>query len=477
MQADTSATPAAPAIPRSRLLLSGGFALLVLLAATYWGGAANPGPLLYAGVALLIGVIIAFAALTWWLFLSSLPAKRSRPYEAKSTPLVRQTLVVLVIICGGLFAVGGFWDELWHREFNTPFGEDFWWRPHQLIYGSLALGAIFALGGLAYVLREKGDLRRRFRAEPGIALLALVSGYLMFSVPIDPIWHEIYGVDISAWSLPHIMLAMGFTFVMLVAVALQLSLVPRAGWRGLGGLRIQEMLALLPIAWGYLIFTQIATAEWEGLRAIGTDMSVPGFWSRPEWLYPVVVIMVGVFIGAFALHALQRAGAATLLALMVFGLRAIMLGAFGGGSVGLSAQSHLLAALVLVAMDVVYALRLKAADAPLTRIVASLAGAGVMFTLGFLYIHNMMVYPRINAETVPGMLLFGVLMALAAGNAGASLGGWVGALNRDRAIESGETAQATRAALRTGLVLLIAVVLFVAWFAATATPPERWTGG
>jgi hypothetical protein len=128
-------------------------------------------------------------------------------------------------------------------------------------------------------------------------------------------------------------------------------------------------------------------------------------------------------------------------------------------------------------MDVVYALRLKAADAPLTRILANLAGAGVMFTLGFLYIHTMMVYPRINAETVPGMLLFGVLMALAAGNAGASLGGWVGGLNRDRAIESGETAQATRSALRTGLALLVTVVLFVAWFAATATPPERWMGG
>jgi hypothetical protein len=467
-----SAQPPSFFARNGRLLASGGFALLVLLAAIYWGGTANPGPLLYTGIAILLGVLIAFVILTWWLFLSPLPASRSRPYAAKSTPLLRQTLATLVVICGGLFVAGGFWDELWHRQYGTPFGEDFWWRPHQLIYGSLALAAVFALGGLAYVLRERGDLRRRFRAEPGIGLLAVVSGYLMFSVPLDPIWHEIYGVDISAWSLPHILLAMGFTFVMLVAVALQLSLVRAQGWRTLRGLSLQEMLALLPIAWGTLIFTQLATAEWEGLRIISRDMSVQGFWSRPEWLYPVVILLVGAFIGAFSLHALKRVGAASLVAVLVVGIRLLMIGGFGGTDVGLSAQSHLLIALVLVGTDVVYALLLPQAAAPRTRILASLGGAAAMFTLGFLYINANMVYPRINAETVPGMIIFGILMALAAGSAGATLGGWVGALNRDAALATDAASQATRQALRAGLLLLVVVVGFVIWFAATATPPE-----
>lgn len=456
---------------RARLLISGSFALLVLLAATYWGGAATPGPLLYAGVALLVGVIVAFAVLTWWLFFSALPARRSRPYEARSTPLLRQTLTVLVAVCGGLFAVGGFWDELWHRQYGVPFGEDFWWRPHQLIYGSLALGALFALGGLWFVLRGGGDLRRRFRAEPGIALLALVSAYLMFSVPIDPLWHEIYGVDITAWSLPHIMLALGFLLVMLVAVGLQLSLVKPGGWRGLRGMTLQEALALLPIAWGYLIFTQIATAEWEGLRTIGRDMGVQGFWSRPEWLYPVVIIMVGVFIGAFSLHALRRVGMATLLGALVLGLRLLMIGAWDGAAVGLSAQSHLLTALLLVAMDVVYALRLRRVEDAAAPLFASLGAAAAMFTLGFLFISQTMVYPRITSETVPGMVVFGIGMALAAGSAGAAMGGWVGGLNRDAALEAAEAGRATRQALRTGLALLIAVVSFVVWFALTAEPP------
>ncbi len=467
---------ATPTSRSPRLFISGGFALVVLLAAIYWGGAAQPGPLLYAGVAFLIAVMIAFVALAWWLFLSPLPAARSRPYAAKSTPLLRQMLAVLVIVCGGLFVMGGFWDELWHRQFGTPFGEDFWWRPHQLIYGSLALAAIFALGGLAYVLREKGDLRRRFRAEPGIGLLALVSGYLMFSVPIDPLWHEIYGLDITAWSLPHIMLAMGFTCVMLVAVALQLSLVKAQSWRGVRGLTLQEVLAVLPLVWGYSIFTQVATAEWEGLTAIGTDQFVLGFWSRPEWLYPVVIIMVGVFIGAFALHALKRVGAATLLGALVIGVRLLMVGGLNGADVGMSAQSHLLTALVLVGMDVVYALRLRHAAAPLTRALASLAGAGMMFTLGFLFIDANMVYPRISADTVPGMIVFGVIMALAAGNAGAAMGDWIGGLNRDAALVAADATHATRQALRTGLILLVVVVSFVLWFTATATPPPVWTG-
>jgi hypothetical protein len=204
---------------------------------------------------------------------------------------------------------------------------------------------------------------------------------------------------------------------------------------------------------------------------------VPGFWARPEWLYPVVILLVGAFIGAFTLHALKRAGAATLVAALVVGIRLLMIGAFGGADAALSAQSHILIALVLIGMDRVYALRLRHADAPITRILASLGGAAMIFTLGFAYIAANMVYPRINGETVPGMIIFGVLTALAAGGVGATLGGWIGALNRDAALASADATQATRQALRIGLALLIIVVSFVAWFAATATPPEVWIGG
>jgi hypothetical protein len=65
-----------------------------------------------------------------------------------------------------------------------------------------------------------------------------------------------------------------------------------------------------------------------------------------------------------------------------------------------------------------------------------------------------------------------VILALVAGSAGAALGDRIGALNRDAALVSSEATQATRRALRMGLVLLLVVVLFVRWFPATATPPE-----
>jgi len=45
-------------------------------------------------------------------------------------------------------------------------------------------------------------------------------------------------------------------------------------------------------------------------------------------------------------------------------------------------------------------------------------------------ISGWMVYPRVNLSTAPGMILFGGLMALAAGWAGGRLGERLGAFNR-----------------------------------------------
>jgi len=45
-------------------------------------------------------------------------------------------------------------------------------------------------------------------------------------------------------------------------------------------------------------------------------------------------------------------------------------------------------------------------------------------------ISGWMVYPRVNLSTAPGMILFGGLMALAAGWAGGRLGERLGGFNR-----------------------------------------------
>jgi len=212
---------------KAQALLTGGVALTLLVAVGYWGGAVKTGPLFVAGLVVLSIMILAFGLLTWWLYFSPMPPTRFTALPA-SIPAVRQIVGVLVVISTMLVVVGAFWDEVWHRSYGSGVVlNDFFWRPHQLIYGSMGLTSFFAVGGLLNALRGRGNIRQRFRAEPIIGLLALAAFYLSASGPSDLVWHQIYGLDITAWSLPHLFLTTGSVFVSLAAIALHLSLLPR----------------------------------------------------------------------------------------------------------------------------------------------------------------------------------------------------------------------------------------------------------
>ncbi len=83
-------------------------------------------------------LVVLFAFLGWWLFLSPLP-RPIRPVAPSASVLRgRRWVASLMLVGGALGFVGTNWDELWHRLYGG-FGNDFLWPPHLLIYGSLAL--------------------------------------------------------------------------------------------------------------------------------------------------------------------------------------------------------------------------------------------------------------------------------------------------------------------------------------------------
>ncbi|MBI3240700.1 MAG: hypothetical protein HYZ49_00185 [Chloroflexi bacterium] len=454
--------------PKTRPLLIGGVALALLVAIGYWGGAVKTGPLFIAGLVVLSAMILAFGLLTWWLYLSPMPSP-ARAQSATASPALRQLVSVLVIISSMLFVVGAFWDEVWHRTFGSGIVlDDFFWRPHQLIYGSMGLTALFAVGGLFNALRGRGSIRQRFRAEPMIGLLALAAFYLSASGPSDLIWHQIYGLDITAWSLPHLFLTTGSIFVTLTAIALQLSLLPRHAWRGLPGLQLQEALAVLVMALALLFCIQFSTTEWDGLHAIG-DASRVSFWSRPEWLYPVVVVSVSIFFGAFAVRALRRAGVATLVMLVMLVMRLLLLTALGvwNSEIGMGLNAHLLMFPAALAMDAWHWARLKSADSNATLIGGNLVGATASLVVSLIAIPALMIYPRINAGVAPLMILMGLVAALWFGWVGASLGGWLGGLGRPA--EAAEPLSPR--VVWAGVGVLAASIAFAAFFILTATAP------
>ena len=117
---------------------------------------------------------------------------------------------------------------------------------------------------------------------------------------------------------------------------IRLSFMPRQKWQGLRGLRIYELLSILLIAIAAIVVLVIMVTAWDGLTAIGANSangrSRAVFWAWPEWLYPVVLLTNGIFIGSLAIHALRRAGAATLVMLTILGLRMLFFTALGSGA-------------------------------------------------------------------------------------------------------------------------------------------------
>ncbi len=451
-------------MPLSIASVAGVFALMA-----FWGGTTRPGPLFAAGVAVLAGIFTAICALGWWLFFSPLPG--ARPAGGAGAQAPRLLLSMVGVISGGLFIVGGLWDQLWHVRYGA-FGQDFLWPPHLMLYGSIGLIALTAGSAMATLLRDGGGLRQRFRREPLIGLQALVAGAMVLSLPSDELWHRIYGLDLTAWSLPHLLMVAGTSMVMVIYVACQLSLLPLRGWRGLGGLRLQELLAVATLGWALLMQLQIGTVEWEGLHDIRERATAQGFagafWDRPEWLFPVIVATVSLFIGNLALHTFRRAGAATLVALFALGVRLALQWGLADDEVTLrlSNTPHLIALAAMLALDLWYAARLRLADRGSTQLTGNLVGGAALLVAGLPLIAATMPYPSIDASTLPAMVGFSLLMALLAGGVGAQFGGWLADL--DRAAQPAP-AQAWLGWAAAGALAI--ALLFTLTLVLTATPP------
>ncbi|MSP14502.1 MAG: hypothetical protein EXR62_16300 [Chloroflexi bacterium] len=421
---------------RPWLAIAAAVGMLWLIAS--WGGNVATGPKLYLGLGVLITLFITFSLLIGWLFLSPI-VEPKRIIARTRAPEIRQLVVFLVLLSGMLTSIGGVWDQGWHQIYGG-FGKDFLWPPHMLLYTGLGMVAIFAGVGLGLLARGRGGIRARFRQEPAMGLLGLASAYMICSIPSDALWHEIYGVDITGWSLPHLLLAFCFTLMMMSALSLQLSLLSQQGWQGWRGWRWQEFLAVVPILWATLVLIQIGTADWEGIHRINLNPASAyehAFWSRPEWLYPVVMIVIALFAGNFVLHALRRVGAATILGLIIvaYRLATVVLLRATSSSIDLSLTHHLLLLPPLVALDIWYALQILRAPGygakkPANLVIGNVWAGVVYLTCGLPLIATTLVYPRVNAATLPAMIVFGLMAGLVAGWIGASFGDWMGSIGR-----------------------------------------------
>jgi hypothetical protein len=450
--------------------------LLILLA--YWGGfPQDVSPAMLAlGMGLLIGVLLVFGFLIYWFYITPLSEREQRGIVANRSALTREIIGTGSTIMAVLIVIGLFWDELWHRLYGVgAVVDDFWWRPHILIYASMAINSLFALGGMGIIMwRGRGTLRQRFRAEPLLGLMTLVAGFQVVTAPLDPMWHQVFGLDITAWSLPHLFLWIGLFSVMVVGSSIQLSLVAVREWRGLGGLKLHELIAAVLLAMGVVLTLQFGTTEWENIGPGAVIRNSP-FFQRPEWLYLIVSMSISAFIGMLGLYLFKRVGVTTLIFVLALGIRLLLLAGFNAAAppTNLSFRGNLFLIAPAIALDLWYAYRLRRNRVQVrnTWFIGSLAMATAMLVVGIPLIPQVMYYPRLSPATLPGMIVFTPIVALLAGWAGSRLGNWLQA--------HGQTVTQTEAAAQPGIdrILwlgagaLVAVLAFVAVFITTATPP------
>ncbi len=241
-------------------------------------------PILLQAIGFTAAAVLIFGGATWFLYFSPL---KTRPAQVTRPSRVMAGFVVAALGVGGVLMVtGALWDASKHIQTGTvPGGSDFLWPPHIMLYAGFLLSficGVVALTSIAIQGWKNGsrDPRQWVRQNPRLGAVALSSGFTLLSVPGDALWHELFGVDLTAWSPPHVLIAiMGVTCLVCAAGLFNQSF-------GAAGRRVGARTGLVVSFLLSLVLSQLYTIgvlEWELPDGLSHTVA-----ARPIWLYPVV---------------------------------------------------------------------------------------------------------------------------------------------------------------------------------------------
>ncbi len=295
---------------------------LLFIAFSIWGGipTGDQASLFWVQVAVLFLVLCAFALLFWHLLIRPLTPNLRQPKIDTLPARLRQSIALFQ--AGGALSiiVGGVWDEIWHRQYGIPFGEDFFWPPHLLMYFGFLTFIGVGFWALLYLNRKlNGNFQQRFRSNPIIGALILGAAFMLYALAADPLWHWTFGEDLTAWSIPHLIMLLSFIASLCMTVFIHNSTIPPRDWRTILQLRYRDFLPLLALACCLLIWLQLMLIDWDATRT-GVQPEWVGLF-RPEWLLAANLIAGTTFTGIIATRLMHCAGAATAVGLLALAIR------------------------------------------------------------------------------------------------------------------------------------------------------------
>ncbi len=283
----------------------------LFIAFAIWGGipADVSAAAFWAQSAIFLLVICAFVIALWRLLIRPLAPGLRQPQKQALTFRARELLALILALGGFATVVGGLWDEVWHRSYGIPFGEDLLWRPHLLIYFGFATASVCGFWALLYLNRHlRGNFQQRFRANTMVGLLIMNAAFLLYALPADPVWHLIFGEDITPWSVPHLILLISFVVTQLLALDLHVSTWKRHEWHVIFKLRLDDSLSLLILAAMQMLWLQLMLIDWDA-AIVGVAFGPLDLY-RPEWLLAANPDRMRCLCGrgSHARHPLRRRG-------------------------------------------------------------------------------------------------------------------------------------------------------------------------
>jgi hypothetical protein len=265
-----------------------------------FSGAQSDRPSIWLGIGGLALLVTVFGGLFWWLCLSPITV----PVEPDLSPETRRLyrrVGWLGVVSSVLFATGGIADGIQHSitGLKLDFADFLTW-PHMIIYGSFLINVLISGVVLGRIVMGKGDPRIRARRVMPLTIFALASGYLISSLPVDAVWHSIYGGDIEAWSFPHVLI-MVMSFVVSLTTAKLLLTSDAPGTRSRG----TNIGVIILVACGTSVAMLMFSAVYEWL---GTPVNA----KMAGWVYPFIIFTIGLFGSLIVTNLTGWAGTATL---------------------------------------------------------------------------------------------------------------------------------------------------------------------
>jgi len=271
--------------------------------------------LFWQGAAFTAAAVFFVAVSTWWLYFS--PTKQSPDTTLAPSPKMASRTALILGIASALMIIGALWDASMHISTGiVPGGDDFLWPPHLLIYSGFLLSWLVALLAVFEIARQgrrsgTRDPRLWLRQNPYVGIVVLASFYALASIPGDAIWHELFGIDLTAWSPPHIMLGITNAAVLVSAIGLLVQIRPGLTAPRRADLALQSLLALM-----FNFIYIIGVLEWElpTVRSAFVE-------ARPIWLYPLVGGASAFFTLMLAKRLTNTRWAALTTALIFYAIR------------------------------------------------------------------------------------------------------------------------------------------------------------